>query len=69
MSVKLIFLFLNMNNLSHFRQKYSKTIFEYKFSGHYLKILKNNFWIRLFGHFRGDYSKIVITFHIPLLFI
>ena len=44
-SAMLIFLFLNINNLSHFRQNYSKTIFEYEFFGQYSKIFKNNFLI------------------------
>ena len=34
----LIFLFLNMSNLSHFSQNYSKTILEYEIFGNYSKI-------------------------------
>ena len=28
---------------------------------HYSKRLKNNFWVWLFGHFRGDYSRILVS--------
>ena len=51
------FKFLNLNSLSHFKQNYSKTIFEYEFFGHYSKIIFECDYLA--G--AGDYSKIVMS--------
>ena len=57
------FLFLNMNNLSHFRQNYPKTIFEYEFlaiTQKYLAIIFEYDYLAIFaGTTQISYSLIM----------